>query len=323
VLRHLRLPIALLAIAASVAEAGSLSSTTIRRVTSACVLIHVSEGRQGAAGSGFFVSRSDILTNYHVVKTAVVGDAQVRIVIQGGGDTQKLASADVVAYDEDTDLALLRTEAKAPYTLRFLPERQIKTTMPIWVAGFPFGTQLGLAIKLVDGTVSAPIRDEEGNLVQVQLNANVNPGNSGGPVVDSTGRVVGISRATIDPTKGHGIGLAIPSVVAEEFYKEAQRVKRRTSRLRLSGKSTRDGLRVVGVEKTEEPWGTSVRLTLRGSRGAEDAMPFVVEITDRRRDVIKRDAVLVEGLRNREESSYTIRLRGTDFKDVSSCRIVD
>jgi len=322
-MRRLAIPLVVALAAAGGVRGATLSSAVIKRITSGCVLIHVAEGRQGAAGSGFFVSRNDILTNHHVVKGAVEGDAQVRIVIQDDRGGQTVASANVVAYDADADLALLRTEAKAPYILRFLPDRQIKMTMPIWVAGFPFGTQLGLSIKLVGGTVSSLHEDAEGGLAQVQLDASVNPGNSGGPVVDSTGRVVGISRATIDPAKGHGIGLAIPSGVAEKFYKESLKVRRRSGRLRVSGKSARDGLRVLGAEKVEEPWGTSVRITVRGDRDAEAALPFVVEITDRKHGVLKRDAVVLEGLQYRQESTYTIRLRDTEFNDVNTCRIVE
>ncbi|NQT85339.1 heat-shock protein, partial [bacterium] len=83
-MRRLAATLTVVLAAASAARGGTLSSSAIKRVTSGCVLIHVAEGRQGAAGSGFFVSRNDILTNHHVVKGAVEGDAQVRIVIQGG-----------------------------------------------------------------------------------------------------------------------------------------------------------------------------------------------------------------------------------------------
>ncbi|NQT87571.1 hypothetical protein HQ560_12450, partial [bacterium] len=81
--------------------------------------------------------------------------------------------------------------------------------------------------------------------------------------------------------------------------------------------------RVLGADKTEEPWGTSVRIKVRGERDADTALPFVVEITDRKRAVLKRDAVLFDGLQYRQESAYTIRLRNAEYNDVGSCRIVD
>jgi S1-C subfamily serine protease len=305
------------------AQAGSLPKHIVDRVSAACVLIQAAEGEQGHMGSGFFVSRSEVVTNYHVVRRAVEGDAQVLLVLRGGTPQREIVEATVVGSDEELDLALLRTKANAPNYLRFLPERALKLTMPIWVAGFPFGTRAGLEVTLTAGTVTSLRHDEAGDLSQVQLDAAMNPGNSGGPVVDSSGRVVGVSRAVVNPAVGAGMALAIPGSVAESFVKIASRARRRTAGLRVLGKSSRKGLRVLSVEKVEETWGTRLRVTVRGARDAEDAAPFLVEVADRRREVIERAAVLVEALQPREEKVYTLRLRGADFNDVAIFQIVD
>ncbi|MFP4058832.1 MAG: S1C family serine protease [Candidatus Brocadiia bacterium] len=318
-------PLAALAVLALplAAPAASLPDHVVKRVSSACVLIQVAEGGKGSMGSGFFVSRNDIVTNHHVVKAAAEGGAQVAVVIERGPGRREVAEAAVVASDEELDLALLRTEESARHSLRFLPDRSLKLTQTVFVAGYPFGTRPGLELTVTTGTISSLRHDPEGDLRLVQIDAAVNPGNSGGPVVDERGRVVGVSRATIDPKVGTGIAIAIPSGVVEKFVDVASRVRRRSATLRLRGKSSRDGLRVLGAEKTEETWGTSIRLSVRGKRGAGEALPFLVEITDRRRQVLQRDAVVLAGLRQGEERTYTIRLRGVDFHDVAACQIVD
>jgi len=80
---------------------------------------------------------------------------------------------------------------------------------------------------------------------------------------------------------------------------------------------------VLRAEKVLEPWGTSVAITLRGGRNADEAMPFVVEFADRRREVLRRDVVLVEDIKPREQRTVTIRLPRVDFDDVAALRIAD
>jgi len=306
-----------------VAHAGSLPKHIVERVSAACVLIQVVKEEKATVGSGFFVGREQVLTNYHVVKAAVEGDAELALVIRGGPQGYRLADATVLSADEELDLALLRSDRKLSKFLRFVSDKSLRVTQPVWVAGFPFGAKPGLEVTLTAGTITSLRRDEAGQLRQVQVDAAINPGNSGGPVVDSKGRVVGVSRAMVNPKVGSGMAVAIPSGVAQNFVKVAGRARRRVASVRVFGRSTRRGLRVLRAEKVEEPWGTSVRLVLRGARDAERASPFLVEITDSRREVLGRDAVLVSDLEPRKEKTFTIRLRRVDFKDVAACRILD
>jgi S1-C subfamily serine protease len=303
--------------------AGSLPSHVVDRVASACVLIQAVQGRTAHAGSGFFVGRNEVLTNYHVVQAAAEGDAEVVVVIGTNPRTRKLSNAQVVAGDEELDLALLRTDKKSSTFLRFGSGKSLRLTQPAWVAGFPFGTQAGLEVTMTAGTISALRRDEKGQLRQIQLDASVNPGNSGGPVVDATGRVIGVSRATIQGAVGSGMAVAIPSGVAQDFVKVAQRTRRRTAKLRITGKQIRHGLRILSAEKVEEPWGTTVRVVVRGSRSADEALPFEVQLSSRRRQALARETVDVRGLENREQKTFAIRLRRVDYKDVAICQILD
>jgi len=314
---------AVLVLVGGVGRAASLPKSVVDRVTKACVLIQAVEGKDAHAGSGFFVGRGDVLTNYHVVKAAAEGDAKVVLVVGTQPGKRKLVEAEVLAGDEELDLALLRTKERSVNSLRFVPDRSLRVTQQVWVVGFPFGTQPGLEATLTTGTISSLRLDESGRLREVQVDAAINPGNSGGPVIDARGSVVGVSRATIKPTVGSGMALAIPSGVAEQFVKVAQRTRRRTARMTLRGRPPGRGARVVSTEKSEEPWGTAVRITLRGSRSKAEALPFDVEVTDRRRNRLASETIDPAGLESREEKTFTIRLRGVAFDDVMSCRIVE
>jgi len=309
--------------AAAAGLAGSLPGQVVDRVASACVLIQAVQGNTAHGGSGFFVGRDEVLTNYHVVRAAAEGEADLVVVIGTDPKTRKLSNARFVAGDEELDLALLRTDQASSNILRFGSDKALRLTQPAWVAGFPFGTQAGLEVTMTTGTLSALRRDENGALHQIQLDAAVNPGNSGGPVVDASGRVIGISQATLKPAVGSGMAIAIPCSVAENFLKVAQRARPRVAKLRVAGKSSRRGLRVVAAEKVEEPWGTSVRVVVRGTRGAEEALPFEVALATRRREVVGRKVLDVSGLEDREEKTFSIRLRSVDFKDLATCEVLE
>ncbi|HUT36957.1 MAG TPA: serine protease [Planctomycetota bacterium] len=311
-------------LAALAARAGSLPKTIVDRVAAACVLIQSVEGKGGSAGSGFFVGRNEVVTNYHVIKNAAEGGAKVVLVLGTDPKSRKLANATVVAGDEDLDLALLRTDLPSIHTLRLATERSLQLTQQVWVAGFPFGAKPGLEVSLTAGTITALRHDDEsGRLRQVQLDAAVNPGNSGGPVVDDKGNVVAVTMATVKPTVGSGMALAIPCGAAEGFLKVARQAKRRTARLQVMGKLPIRGVYLRDGEKAEEVWGTSVSFTLRSTRGTDELPSLAIEVLNRRREVVARETVEVGTLEPREEKTVSVRLRRVAFDDVASCRIVE
>ena len=319
--RRILLPLLLLAAAA--VHAASLPSHVYRKVEGACVLVQAVRDGKGSSGSGFFVSRNTVITNHHVVKDAVEGDAAVSLVIDGASPKRKVAPATVVGADEEHDLALLRTDHKARVWLTFLSDRLLRVTDPVWVIGFPFGARAGLEITVTSGTISSLRRNDDGVLEKVQIDAAVNRGNSGGPVVNAAGKVVGITRATIDPKVGSGMAIAIPSGLAEAFAAKAARRRSRTKALTMRGKTNRRGIRIVRVVKSDEVWGTAVRFTVRGSRGLDEIQPLLVEFVDKRRERIREETLDVGDLRPREEKVIEIRLRGIAFDDVAKCHVID
>jgi serine protease Do len=305
------------------AQPASLPAQMVDRVASACVLIQVSKDKAGSVGSGFFVSRTDVVTNAHVVKPALEGEAEIVLVV--GGDTKepKLVAASLLAVDEDLDLALLRAEQKGPNVLAFESERRLRVTEPVWVVGFPFGAQPGLEATVTAGTISALRHDEQGKLRQVQIDAAVNRGNSGGPVVNALGKVVGVTQATVNPAVGSGMAIAVPSGATESFVAEAQKKRQRTALLSVRGRVRQRGVRLVRAEKSEEAWGIAVRFVVRGSRDVERAEPIPVEFVNRKREVVHRDALDLGDLGSREEKTVEIRLRGVAFEDVAACHLTE
>jgi len=310
-------------VAVAASEAGSLSKSVVGRVTAACVLVQAAEGGKGQAGSGFFVGRSEVLTNHHVVKAAIEGDARVVVIVDSGRKSRKVVEATILGADEDLDLALLRVKHKSSTYLRFLRESQLRVTQAVWVAGYPFGTRPGLELTVTAGTVTSLRRDEEGAMRQVQIDASINPGNSGGPVVNGRGQVVGVTRAVVSPKVGAGMAIAIPCGAAQDFVRVAQKTRHRTAALRLRGRTSRRGLRILRAEKIEGAGGITVQIRLRGGRDADEAESFTIEVTDRRRTVLKRHDVVLDGLEPRQEKTLSIRLGKVDFNDVAACTIVD
>jgi len=319
-----RAPLALLLVlAAATAHARGLGSHTLDRVASACVLVQVSQGGKGASGSGFFISRNQVVTNEHVVRPAIDGEADITLVIGGGTKAPKVVQASLVAVDKELDLALLRADYSSRASLSFEAERRLRVTDPVWVVGFPFGAQPGLEPTVTAGTISSLRKGDGDGLRQVQLDAAVNRGNSGGPVINALGKVIGVTRAVVNPKVGSGMALAIPCGAASEFVEEGKKKRQRKAVLRVRGRVRQPGVRIVRCEKTEEAWGTAARFTVRGSRDAGQADPLGVEFTDRRREVLHRDTLDISGLDARQEKVFIIRLKGVDFADVAGCEIED
>ena len=158
---------------------------------------------QSETGSGFFVSKiGHVITNAHVV------DGCNRVMV--GGNANKQVSAEIVSSDKSNDLALLKlsslemasAESKSliqklsivvvPLASKgLLRSEDVRLGEKVLVAGYPFGDTLSNTIKVTAGIVSA-VRGLSDDSGQFQLDAAVQPGNSGGPIYDSGGNIVGV-----------------------------------------------------------------------------------------------------------------------------------
>jgi S1-C subfamily serine protease len=177
--------------------------------------------QERAEGSGILVKPGYVLTNEHVVHNAEL----LRITFASGRSV--MADPAKVSADKMTDLAVIRLPEDSSIALKedYAAEAQFADSdkdvqVGDWVlaAGSPFG----LKQTITAGIISAKGRVELGILDQVELiqtDAAVNPGNSGGPLFDQLGRVIGINVAIASPTGVNGgIAFAIPSNTAKEIF---------------------------------------------------------------------------------------------------------
>jgi S1-C subfamily serine protease len=190
-----------------------LAADVVERVKAATVLLRVTMADGTIAnGSGFFAGeRNIILTNAHVVGMLLPGTGKPRnidVFQNSGTDKEKKFSGQLLGVDRSADLAVLRVQATdTPPPLEVKSAANLRQTQKVWVVGFPLGEQLGKEITVSDSSVSSFRRDSHGVLNRVQVNGGMHPGNSGGPVVDSYGNVVGVA---VSGYAGTQINFAVP-----------------------------------------------------------------------------------------------------------------
>ncbi len=196
----------------------------IARVKASTVYVRCDVGPgQVASGTGFFAGRPGyVLTNAHVVGYGPRDRrpaTRVEVVVDSGGPAQRVLAADVYGADSDADLALLKVAAGdgLPDPLPFGSAAGLRETEEVFVFGYPFGERLGLNVSVNKTTVSS-LRREGGRVAVVQLGGGLNPGNSGGPVADRAGQVVGVSVAKLRGAQG--IDFAIPAETAAAFVED-------------------------------------------------------------------------------------------------------
>jgi predicted Zn finger-like uncharacterized protein len=154
-----------------------------------------------AQGSGFFgVEPAIVLTNAHVVgmlRPESRPPQKVEVVLNSGTGDERSLAANVLGVDRNADLAVLRVEGRElPPPLPVRSARNLQFTQQVYVFGFPFGADLGKEITVSQSSVSS-LRWENGVLAKVQVNGGMHPGNSGGPVVDAYGNVIGVAVSVL------------------------------------------------------------------------------------------------------------------------------
>lgn len=152
--------------------------------------------QQGSSwtGTGFALRNGYIITNHHVVKGAS------SIVVQGVNGSSVEYKAEVVSVDKNNDLALIRINdyrfdgfGPIPYAIR---NSMCDVGEDVFVLGYPMTSYMGEEIKLTNGIVSSK-SGYQGDITTYQISAPVQPGNSGGPMFDKNGNIVGVVNAGI------------------------------------------------------------------------------------------------------------------------------
>ena len=161
-------------------------------------------------GSGFLIDdKGHIVTNNHVIDNA----QEINITV--GDNEKKIYKAKVIGKDKKTDLALLKIDSKDPIPfVKFGSSDDIRVGEPVIAIGNAFG----LGGTVTSGIISAKGRDLGNQFYEefIQTDASINLGNSGGPMFNMEGEVIGVNTVLISPSGGNvGIGFAIPSNTAK------------------------------------------------------------------------------------------------------------
>ncbi len=234
---------------------------TAAKVRSAVVRVEARRNRHGGSGSGFVIAPDGFLvTNSHVVR-----GARDLLVTFAEGDE---APARVVGDDPDTDLALLRTTHHGLDPLTFGDSARLRVGQLVVAVGNPMGFDLTVTAGVVSA-LGRSLRSPSGRLVHevVQTDAALNPGNSGGPLVDSQGRAVGVATAMLRPAQGicFAIGANTAALVVEQLMQHG-RVRR--AHLGVTGQNVPLSRRVLRHHDLEESGGVLVASVAPGSPAA-------------------------------------------------------
>ena len=163
-------------------------------------------------GSGFVISEDGyILTNYHVIEEAYSGGYDINVMFssESGYETTEY-TAEVIGFDRNNDVAVIKIDATGLSAATLGSSDDLRVGDTVYAVGNPLGE---LNYSMSDGMVSATdrlITTEEGTANMFQLTAAVNEGNSGGPVYNAYGQVVGIVTARPSEEGAQGIGFAVP-----------------------------------------------------------------------------------------------------------------
>ncbi len=208
-----------------------LEETVLEKVRDATVMVFVHRQRDGkktvSSGSGFFVSKEGyVVTCQHVIAEKLTytnwrGDQvkrdynvkRIQVVVNAGTQRVAGARARVIREYPERDLAILKVDdLPVNQHLDFAKNKNLQETQDVWCFGYPLGDALaegdnGPNVTITEGQITS-LRRKEDKLRRIQTDVSVTQGNSGGPVVNGKGQVIGIIYLKVG--RDSGINMAIP-----------------------------------------------------------------------------------------------------------------
>jgi S1-C subfamily serine protease/Tfp pilus assembly protein PilF len=189
----------------------AIAAETTRKVRQATAFLRVRLANGTTVeGSGFFADQPGLVfTNAHVLGMKSPGSAapaRVDVVVHSGEPQEFTLLGKVLGVDRHNDLGVVRVQAAAdrlPAPLAVAGSENVSLVQKVYVFGFPFGATLGKDITVSETSVSSIRKGADGTATQIQVNGGMHPGNSGGPVVDSRGAVVGVAVAVLRNSQIH------------------------------------------------------------------------------------------------------------------------
>tara|TARA_B100000929_G_C15483819_1_gene412106 strand:- start:248 stop:1615 length:1368 start_codon:yes stop_codon:yes gene_type:complete len=230
--------------------------------------------QRGAVGSGFLISADGyIITNNHVVAAA----DEIRVTL----NDRRVFDAEIIGLDEPSDLALLKIGANDLPSVQFGDSDRLRVGEWVLAIGSPFGLEFSAAAGIVSAKGrSMPGRSTYNYMSFIQTDVAINQGNSGGPLFNLEGEVVGINSQILSSTGGsNGISFSIPSNVALNVV----------SQLKDSGRVERG---LLGVRMREVDYALAQIFDLERPRGA-----FVDEVqpaSPAERSGIRNEDIILE-----------------------------
>ena len=265
--------------------------------------------KRNALGSGFIISKDGyIVTNHHVVAKADKVQVSLR-------ESEKTYKAEIVGTDEETDLALLKIDAKRDLpSLDFGSSGELEPGEWVLAIGNPFG---------LSHTVTAGIVSAKGRVIGagpydnfIQTDASINPGNSGGPLLNLRGEVVGINTAIV--AQGQGIGFAIPSGMAKDIIAQLKKyhtVKRGWLGVTIQDVD-RDKARALGLSEPEGALVASVKTGDPADSAGIKPGDVILEVNGKAIESA-RDLTRVIGRMAPQETAEIVLWREGERKEVS------
>ena len=272
------------------------------------------EERPQALGSGFVISADGyIVTNNHVIEQA----NEIKVKFQDETELE----AKLIGKDKLTDLALLKVESKKSLTfVKFADSDKARVGHSVIAIGNPFG----LGGTVTSGIISAFNRDINAGPYDsfIQTDASINRGNSGGPLFNLDGKVLGINTAIFSPTGGSvGIGFSIPANLAKpiiEQLKKFGKTQRGWLGVRIQ-EITPDIAKSLGLKKEEGVLISMVNPGEPAEKGGLKAGDVILEFNGKKIKDVKslqrtvadsavESKAIVKVWRNKKVKSFTVKL---------------